>query len=171
MYARARHLRHLLPALAALWFGLAHAADPLPRLRPFAIADQFGHTNRVVFPAPRPILLLMGDRRGYEQVDTWIPLLKDKWASDLEIVGLADVSAAPWFVRSRIIEGIRKKYSQPLLLDFEGALSRQLKGTPKLANVFLVHTNGQVLAHVAGLPEKESLEVLRRARGTAIAAP
>ncbi len=155
-------LRLLVAAAFAVWLSLARAAEPV-RLESFTLSDQFGKTNHVDFPGPRPVLLLVGDRRGSEQVDDWIPLLRKHWGHDFEILGLADVSAAPRFLRTRITEAIRKSRPQPILLDFEGLVSRRLRGTPKVANLFLVRTNGEVAAHVDGPPSPEKLDRLRQA--------
>lgn len=138
----------------------------LPRLGSFELADQFGTVHRVAFPREKPLLLLVGDRRGSEEVDAWIDPLKARWGSGAEIAGIADVSGAPRFLRSRIQEGIRKQRPRPLMLDFEGRVTDPLHCMPKTANLLVVDARGRTLLHLTGKPDEAKLERI----GTALAA-
>lgn len=126
------------------------AAPATRRLDSFRIADQFGKTNHVQFPTSRPVLLLLGDRRGSEQVDAWIPVLREHWGKSAEILGIADVSSVPRFLRSRVTEAIRKARSQSVLLDYDGVISDHLKPVSKVANLFLLDRTGQLRLHLSG---------------------
>jgi hypothetical protein len=147
----------------------ALAAAPLPppaHLASFALADQFGQTNRVEFPRDRPLLLLVGDRRGSEEVDAWIAPLKQRWSTIADLAGIADVSAAPRFLRGRIQEGIRKQRPRPLLLDFDGKVTTPLRLSPRTANLLVVDRDGRVLARLTGKPDDAKLEAVRAALET-----
>lgn len=133
------------------------AADPpaarpaaVQRLASFHLPDQFGTNHAYTFPRTRPLLLLVGDRRGSEEIDPWIEPLKKRWKQKADIVGLADVQGAPRFLRGRITEGIRKSRSKSLLLDFDGKVTDTLPLKKKTANIFLIAPDGALLAHVAG---------------------
>ena len=143
------------------------AADPLtpsgvptPRLTSFQLPDQYGTNHSFSFPRNRPLILLVGDRRGSEEIDPWIEPLKKRWTQTADIAGLADVQGAPRFLRGRITDAIRKSRTKPLLLDFEGKVTETLALKKKTANIFVVSPDGAVLAHVAGpypsQPESDS---------------
>ena len=138
------------------------------RLESFELTDQFGHRHAVRFPTLRPMLLVIGDRRGSEEIDPWIAPLKQRWGSSADLLGIADVRAVPRFLKSRITEAIRRARPQPLLLDFEGVVTEKLPCKSKAANVFAVGTDGRILAHVhgpylTGSPGDPKLDVLAQA--------
>ncbi len=131
----------------------ARAAESSPRphtLASFELPDQFGTRHTFSFPRERPLLLLVGDRRGSEDIDAWVAPLKARWSHVADIHGIADVQAVPRFLKQRVTEAIRKNRPKPLLLDFEGTVTRQLPFERKAANVFVIDPAGRVLAHVHG---------------------
>jgi hypothetical protein len=110
------------------------------------------------------LLLLVGDRRGSEEIDAWINPLKQRWKDVADIQGIADVQAVPRFLRGRITDAIRKSRTQPLLLDFEGKVTGGLPCEKKAANIFAISKDGQLLAHVSGpyLPGTNASQKLDR---------
>jgi hypothetical protein len=131
----------------------AHAAESSLQphtLASFELPDQFGTRHAFSFPRERPLLLLVGDRRGSEDIDAWVAPLKARWSHVADIHGIADVQAVPRFLKQRVTEAIRKSRPKPLLLDFEGSVTRQLPFERKAANVFVIDPTGRVLAHVHG---------------------
>lgn len=145
--------------LGTVWLGLgilpirAGAASPKAgpaRLESFELTDQFGHRHAVRFPTARPLLLVIGDRRGSEEIDPWIAPLKQRWGATTDIHGIADVRAVPRFLKQRVTEAIRRARPRPLMLDFEGTVTGKLPCTSKSANVFAIGADGRILAHVHG---------------------
>jgi len=133
------------------------------RVADFALPDQFGVTNQVRFPRGRPVLLILGDRRGSEQVAGWVLPLKQRWGHGADILGVADVSAAPGFLRGRVTETIRRQLTNyPLMLDYTGGVADALEGVKRSANVFLVTTNGLVIAATNGAADDAKLAALAR---------
>lgn len=131
------------------------------RLSTFRLADQFGAEHRIEFPRARPVLLVVGDRRGSEEVGGWVPPLRERWAHGADIVGVADVSAVPGFLRGRVTAGIRREFAAwPLLLDFEGRVTSALPCVRRAANVFLVATNGAIAAAANGPADPAKLAAL-----------
>ncbi|MGE3309601.1 MAG: hypothetical protein AB7O66_06490 [Limisphaerales bacterium] len=120
------------------------------RIDSFHLTDQFGAEHRMEFPRSRPLLLLVGDRKGSEEIDPWIEPLKARWGNVCDIVGVADVDGVPRFLRGRITEAIRESRAKPLLLDFEGKVTRRLPCEKKTANVFAIDPTGLMTAHVSG---------------------
>ncbi|MFN0067764.1 MAG: hypothetical protein ACKVYV_09030 [Limisphaerales bacterium] len=133
------------------------------QLASFQLKDQFGAEHRIEFPRARPLLLVVGDRRGSEEVGGWVPPLKERWAHGADIVGVADVSAVPGFLRGRVTEGIRRQTpAYPLLLDFGGGVTEALGCVPRAANVFLVTTNGTVSVSASGPVDGAKLALLAK---------
>ncbi|MCC6234566.1 MAG: hypothetical protein IT580_18125 [Verrucomicrobiales bacterium] len=135
--------------------------DPIaapPALKTFDLLDQFGTNHHVAFPRSRPLLLLVGDRQGVKEVDTWIEPLKSRWATNTDILGIADVRAVPRFLRNRVTTGIRGGRPQPVMLDFEGIVIEALGCERRVANLFVTHPDGRVVATVTGPPTESNLK-------------
>lgn len=151
-----RFLRWL--AICLVLLGLASTPDSpgaaptaaIHQIASFQLPDQFGTNHTVRFPRTRPLLLLVGDRRGSEEIDAWIEPLKQRWKDVADIHGIADVQAVPRFLRGRVTEAIRRSRPKPLLLDFEGRVTGGLPCEKKAANVFAVGRDGRLLGHVSG---------------------
>ncbi len=157
----------LFVILGCLGLVTASGAAPRPespRIESFQLADQFGTQHTIRFPRTRPLLLLVGDRRGSEEIDAWINPLKQRWKDVADIQGIADVQAVPRFLRGRITDAIRKSRTQPLLLDFEGKVTGGLPCEKKAANIFAISKDGRLLAHVSGpyLPGTNASQKLDR---------
>lgn len=147
--------------LAATLGGPGTEAAQPDRVPTFTLPDQFGTNHTVSFPRHRPAILLLGDRRGSEEVDTWIPHLKNHGGTAADLLGIADVSAAPRFLRSRIRDAIRKQRPLPLMLDFEGTVTATLGSRPKSANLLVIATNGLVVLRLVGPPDESKLRAIR----------
>lgn len=128
-----------------------------PALKTFQLRDQFGTNHHQAFPRSRPLLLLVGDRKGVEEVDAWLEPLKERWGTTTDIVGIADVRAVPRFLRDRITGAIAKARPKPVMLDFDGTVLDGLTCARRTANLFVVHSNGTLVATVTGLPTPERL--------------
>lgn len=140
--------------------GRLSGADETHCLRSFDLADQFGTRHSVRFPRERSILLLVGDRKGAEEVDGWIEPLKARWGKIADILGVADVNGVPRFVRGRLTDSIRKSRPKPVMLDFEGVVTKVLSCRAKTANVFVVDPSGRVVARVTGPTSEAGLSTL-----------
>lgn len=152
---------------AAVLARAAHAERSQPanhtRLASFELADQFGRSHRIEFPRSRPLLLLVSDRKGSAEVDDWIPPLKKHWGTVADIAGIADVHGIPSFLRDRIRTAIRENRKSPVMLDFEGEITRQLDCADRKANVFLFDPSGKLAAVVTGRPDDSKLATIRAA--------
>jgi hypothetical protein len=158
--------------LAAIALPLYAGPNPEPdRLRSFQLPDQFGTRHHLEFPRKTPLLLLVGDRKGSEEVDAWIPPLKERWAAVADIAGIADVSAAPRFLRNRILEGIRAQRPRPLMLDFDGQVTDPLRLASKTANVLVVDASGRIVARITGKPDTARLAQVGAALTPLLPAP
>jgi hypothetical protein len=129
----------------------------------FELADQFGTNHNINFPRPEPVLLIVADRKGSEQIKGWVTAVKARYGQRLEMIGVADVGGAPGWVHGLIRKKFRKEYDYPILLDWSGRLPGLLHCERDLANVFLVAPSGRILAGVVGGYDAASLSSLTRA--------
>ena len=148
-------------ALALTCTGRAASRAATGSLKSFELPDQFGKNHRFDFPRTRPLLLLVGDRKGSEEVDDWIAPLKEHWGKVADIAGIADVHGVPSFLRERIRNGIRERRPRELMLDFDGVVVESLAVTSKTANLFLLDPEGRIAVRVEGKPDEKKLAALR----------
>jgi hypothetical protein len=133
----------------------------------FELPDQFGTNHTVTFPRPQPLLLIVADRKGSEQIDAWVKMVKARCGQRLEFIGVANASGAPGWVHGLIRKSFQKKYPYPILLDWSGHLPASLRCEPDVANVFLLNPAGRVLATERGECSEESLRRLAQKVATA----
>lgn len=137
--------------------------DKKVQLTSFELADQFGDSHRYEFPRQKPLVLLIGDRKGSEEIDGWIPPLKEHFGAKADIAGIADVRSVPRFLRDRITAAIKKSRPIPVMLDYEGTVTDHLPCERKVANVFVLGPRGELIQAVAGAVNQARLETLRTA--------
>ncbi len=144
---------------------------PPAALHSFRLPDQFGTNHHHTFPRSRPLLLVVGDRKGVEEVDAWLGPLKQYWGRTTDIAGVADVRAVPRFLRDRVVTGIRKARTHPVMLDFDGTVLASMPCARRTANVFVVRPDGVLATNVTGLPSEAALASLAEALHPLLAAP
>jgi hypothetical protein len=129
----------------------------------FTLPDQFGTNHVVNFPQPKPMLLIVADRKGSEQIDAWLAALKPRYHGRVEMIGVADVSGVPGFLQNMIRKKIVKKYPYAILLDWSGKFPAAMRCESETANVFLLDPTGRVLATERGECNASSLPRLTQA--------
>ncbi len=129
----------------------------------FTLPDQFGTNHEITFPQPQPLVLIVADRKGSEQIRPWVTALKTRYNGKLKLVGVADVGGAPGWVHGLIRKSFRKKYDYPILLDWSGQLPATLHCEKDVANVFLLDSAGRVLTTEHGECGETSLQHLTQA--------
>lgn len=98
-----RVLPHLSPIMAP---GQA-AQDTVPgadalRLQIIELDNQRGEAHRYAFPSDRPMVLLVADRKGYEELAPWVTAIRRQAAQWTLVVGVADVRGVPGFLRNEL---------------------------------------------------------------------
>ena len=136
----------------------------------FELPDQFGTNHQINFPQPEPLVLIIADRAGSEQIQPWVTALKARYGGRLKMTGVADVGGAPGWVQGLIRKKFRKKYAYPILLDWSGKLPAALHCQKDVANVFLLDSAGRVLATERGACGEISLPYLTQATDLALSA-
>jgi hypothetical protein len=159
-------LRCFITWLAALAVSTALVAEEVGKkveLSSFELADQFGGTHRYDFPRQRPLILLVGDRKGSEEIDGWIGPLKKHFAATADITGIADMRGIPRFLRERITAAIKKSRPAPVMLDFDGLVTDRLPCVRKVANVFVIGPRGNLVDTVSGVADDARIATLQKA--------
>lgn len=110
----------------------------------------------------RKLLIVGGDKSSQQENERWGERAMKTCGNGLTAVGVADVSSAPRFLRSRVKNQFRNsepsrpsaRLGVPLLLDWDGSMARSFHFIQKVPNVFLVGSDG-VLRFAASGPVTE----------------
>lgn len=141
----------LVPSLAA------------EKLTSIELSDQFGKVHQIQFPTDRPIVLTATDLKGSDALPAWLTALKEHYSTNVIFVGVADVRSAPAPLRSFVRSRFKKKYSYPVLLDWNGSILDQLAPKEAVPNIYFLSTSGKLEQHLSGPFSKERLAALRPA--------
>src|SRR6478609_3935054 len=113
--------------------------------RSITLEDQYGHEQTLSFPSTNIVILTIADKRGSEQIGDWIKPLKAKYGHQIEIRGIADVSAVPKPFRSLVRKKFQGLQSYPVMMDWSGNSVKAFTYVPGKANVLLIDYQGRVL--------------------------
>ena len=116
----------------------------------FELEDQFGNKMRCEFPRTKPCFLTIADRKGSDQIEAWVTNLVSHFGTQAGIEGVADVSAVPAPLRRMVRGRFKEKFTHPIMLDWKGAVVRRFDRRPEVANVYLIASNGVLLASCHG---------------------
>jgi len=125
------------------------------------LKDQFDAPQVLSFPRTNLTLLTIADRKGSEQIAAWVAPLAKEFGPNLDVRGIADMSAVPRLLRGTVKSAFRKQQSYPVMLDWSGAVVRKFHPKPDLVNVFLLDQRGAILLRYEGLAKPGQLEELR----------
>ena len=140
-------------------FGAANSprADNLvnnPKAAAFALKDQFGNEFSFKFPREKVTIFAFADKNGSEQLEEWIrPLIERYSAKDadkIEIAGIAELSSVPGIAKGVVRNLIRKKSERPVMLDWNGDVSKSYNYEKDKANLVLVDRQGNIIARETG---------------------
>lgn len=119
-------------ATAILSIGAVTVGQKVPS---FSIADQHERTWKRSDFSTKPVLYVLCDRDAYDYVDNWTDELVPAYRTKIHFVPVADVRGVPGLMKGYVRGRFRDEFSYPILMDWEGELSRTLglkKGYPTL---------------------------------------
>lgn len=131
---------------------------PPERAPGFELQDQFDNVVRFAFPRSTPTVLTVADRAGSKQVDGWVTALTKHFPRGLAVEGLADLSAAPGWLRGSIRKQFRSDLPHPVMLDWEGHVARSFQYEPGSVNVYLIDRSGRIIYWTYGLAEAKAVD-------------
>jgi hypothetical protein len=157
-------LRRLLPVATLLVLlplvspagpaGEADRTNQLAQVKDFELTDQLGQLHRLHFPRTNLTLLVLADREGAAQIDSWIAPLRQRYTNQVKLAGIADVSAAPAWMSNSLVRRFQREQREPVMLDWSGAVSRQLAPRKGKANLYLLNQQGQLIRRWAGASDR-----------------
>ena len=148
----------LLLALASTLASAGPGMGVITNVPGFTLTDQFEVTNRFTLPSTNLSFIVVADHKGSKQLEAWIQPVHDRHGRTVAILGVADVAKVPAPFRPMVRRAFVKDLKYPVLLDWSGAVVKLFNPVPNVANIYLVRTNGAVIAHWSGAATKAQLE-------------
>ena len=145
--------------LMLAWTAMAASNAP-HRLHAFALKDQYEQMRHFDFPKTNLSFVVVADQKGSDQLPKWIQPVHDRFGPRIDIDGVADMSPVPAPLRGLVRRSFLKHSSYPVMLDWEGAVVKQFRPRPNVANVYLVAKDGTVLENWSGPATSDQLKQL-----------
>lgn len=140
-----------LAVLALLCIGSPSPGFAGERLPKIALNDQFDRLHRHQGPFPRPLIVVIADRRGASQIEGWVSKLYQSHGTTADIVGVADLRGVPPFMQDTLRKAFRKQCADyPILLDWEGQTTSAVSRGQSGIDIFAVSPGGEIVATVSG---------------------
>ena len=167
--ARWKGRRYPAAAAAVLCFFMgplsaAPARESLPRID---LPDQFGRPQVVAFPAERVTVISVADRHGRESAAAWTDVLRP-YRKQLNLYRIADARGTPGLLKNRIRKRLQNEYKEPLLIDWTGATSATIGGTPGTVTFIIADPGGRILHRSSGPPTPETVTAFIKALEAAL---
>ena len=138
-----------------------------PKAAAFTLKDQFGNELSFKFPREKITIFAFADKNGSEQLETWIRPLAEKYsakyADKLDIQGIAELSSVPGIAKGVVRNIIKKKSERPVMLDWNGEVSKSYSYQKDQANIVLVDRQGNIIARETGAADDDGLAKLYQA--------
>ncbi len=130
-------------------------APPVIELR-----DQFDVLQRLSFPGTNLTLLTIADKKGSDQIAGWVRPIRERFGHQIDIRGIADVSAVPRPLRAMVRGKFQKLQTFPVMLDWSGDVVKAFTYVPDKANVLVLDGSGQILRRTSGEATREAVQSL-----------
>ena len=146
--------------------GVSAAPNSEPSITPtnapssIELHDQFGAPQTLSFPATNVTLLTIADKKGSEQIASWVAPLKQRFGKRIDIRGLADVSTVPRPLRGMIRRKFQKFQTYPVMMDWSGEAVKAFTYVPDKANVLVLDGRGQILQRISGEANPKAVQDL-----------
>ena len=144
-------------------------ASPLKQLSDFALSDQNSVFRRYSFPKQKVTVMSVADRAGSEQLEPWIRSLYERYGSQIDIDGVADVSMVPKPFQGVVRALFRKHLAHSVMLDWDGSVVKRLEYKAGVANIYVLDRFGTILKRITGPLDATSRRELFRTVDGAIA--
>jgi len=86
----------------------------------FVLKEQYDNTLVSSFPRETTSVVFFADYPGSGQLEAWIRPLYDQYQQSIGIYGVADLSAAPGFMRGLITRVFRTQLQYPVMFELTG---------------------------------------------------
>jgi hypothetical protein len=110
-------------------------AQPPAQLPAATLRDQFGGTTTLASPPGAPVVVLASNREGSDAAARWERQFRAATAGSMagvvRVLSVADLRGAPRLVRGLIRGQMPKDTARRVLLDWDGALGRPVRGADR----------------------------------------
>jgi hypothetical protein len=107
-------------------------AQPPAQLPTATLRDQFGGATAITSPPGTPVVVLASNREGAEAAGRWERQVRAASAgSVVRVLSVADLRGAPRLLRGVIRGQMPKDTATRILLDWDGALGRPVRGADR----------------------------------------
>ena len=125
-----------------------------PQAVSFALKDQFGNELSFKFPREKVTVFAFADKNGSEQLEDWIRPLVERYcvkdADKIDVEGIAELSSVPGIAKGVVRNLIKKKSERPVMLDWNGEVSKSYNYEKDQANIILIDRQGNIIAREIG---------------------
>ncbi len=147
--------------LIVLFFGnvgAIRANDLVDKPAPaFELKDQYENTQAFKFPKQKVSVLVLGDRKGSEQIEGWVRPLYNRYQNKIDQNGVAVLSSVPSFMRGIVRKIFKNKVKYSVLLDWSGDVSRAYEYKGGKANLVIIDREGKIRFRVEGPASEQEL--------------
>ena len=105
-------------------------ASPLKQVSDFALSDQNSVCRRYSFPKEKVTAMTVADRAGSDQLEPWIRSLYERYGTQIDIDGVADVSMVPQSLHGVVRALFRNRLTHSVMLDWDGSVVKRLQYEP-----------------------------------------
>ncbi len=136
----------VLTLLLALAAAAALALQTGLRAPNFKLTDQFNKIWSLDAQKGVVTALIVADRDSGRAMGSWVDNLKTKYGSKIQVLGLLDLHSVPGIGRGIARSRIKSETKDPLMLDFDGNISKQYGVSSKNPAAVVIDKNGIVRA-------------------------
>jgi hypothetical protein len=126
----------------------------------FTLKDQFGKELIFKFPKEKPSVLAIADKKGSEQLESWLRPILERYGERIEAHGVAELSNVPAIARGVVRGAMKRDVKQPVLLDWKGDVAKNYAFQKDQANIILINKDGRIIVKEIGVADADRLEKL-----------
>lgn len=138
----------------------ADSAAVYPQALGFELQDQYGITRNCVFPSAKIRIITFADQKGTTSIEGWVRPIYKRYGNQIDITGVAVLSAVPAIARALVSAFIRASVKYPVLLDWEGRVSAQLGYENHTFRLVVVDCEGGIRHSLTGPVNSSELQRL-----------
>lgn len=132
------------------------------RATDFELPDQFQKTHALNFPRDQVCVLVFGDRQGAEHLQAWIEPVYYKFPGQIEIYGVAELSAVPALVRPLVRQMVKSRTKYAVLLDWTGQVAQSYGYEVGQSLVLVIDKAGNIVIRKTGTANQKDLNAIYR---------
>lgn len=150
----------VLGLVACGWLLNVQATMPTNAPACIELLDQFEQPQKLSFPNTNITVLTIADRKGSEQVASWVGPVAQRFGKHVDVRGLADVSSVPRLLRGTVRASFQKNQPYPLMLDWTGSEAQKFAPKADVVTVLLIDGSGKIIRRYEGEAKQAQVQEL-----------